>query len=82
VEQPRQPAPDKGPKWVYFRTNGCYPLFHCRTTKLNGETHEVVLGPCFASLVKWLIFGLGFAMMRGGASATDVFAFIKMLHLF
>lgn len=79
--QQGQAAPEEAPRRIYFSANRGYPLFHCRSTKLNGETHEVVLGPCIASIVRWVIIGLiGLALIMGGASATDVFAFIKMLR--
>jgi hypothetical protein len=70
-------------KRIYLSAHGGYPLFHYRRTKLIGEMHELTLGPCIASLVKWVIIGLiGFALMMRQASATDVLAFIKMLHSF
>ena len=75
--------PEELPGSVYSTANGPYPLFQCRITRSDGETRELTLGPCIASVVKWIVLGLiAHVLMAGHASTTDVFAIIKMLRLF
>jgi hypothetical protein len=71
------------PTWVYLDRCKGYPLFQRRNTKQNGETSELTLGPCLASVVKWVIFALlAFGLMKAGANASEVAGLIKLLHFF
>jgi hypothetical protein len=83
TQGPGRRVPGGAPIWVHF--DGCkgYPLFQRRNTKQNGETNELILGPCLASVVKWVIFALlAFGLMKAGANASEVAGLIKLLHFF
>lgn len=83
TERRGRPVPEGIPKWVYLDSRQDYPLFQRRNTKQNGETNELTLGPCLASVLKWVILALlAFGLMKAGANATELLNLVKLLHFF
>jgi hypothetical protein len=83
TERRGRPVPKGPPESVDLDSRNGYPLFQRRKTKQNGETHELTLGPCLASVAKWIILALlAFGLMKTGANAAEAITVIRLMHFF